>query len=457
MDLSKYQKDESTYEGTCEKAIIIESIEDIIQAVQNEKYITCQGARTGLTGAGLPTKGCVLDFEKWAGKTKEKEERGDHLTFASGTTLADIQKEVHKTMPDCFFAPDPTEETATIGGMFSTNAKGPLCYKYGATSDHIEAVKVITAKGQTLDISRNITEKALEKALPGRDFIQLLSGKEGELFVIAECTIRVLPKPKYQWHLFLFFETENMAEGFLKDLLQQEDNGTIVSLAGVDYIDSGSLKTMREYLGIQDQKSMGFTLPEEARGAVYLILHDDNDPEGDLETILMLTEKYAASHEDWVWAADTEYEIDRFKQYRHLLQEAINFKIRTIFHRIGYNGLTAIDLTGDHVSAEDIIRIVRNTIDGTIPFALCSHFGNKEVTVFFLPENEKEADILNEKLGEWVQQFRKAQIIAANGFGIGKQGGNYIRALSKEETVSEKQFLKKYFDPQNKFNVGNSF
>ena len=30
-------------------------------------------------------------------------------------------------------------------------------------------------------------------------------------------------------------------------------------------------------------------------------------------------------------------------------------------------------------------------------------------------------------------------------------------ALSKEETVSEKQFLKKYFDPQNKFNVGNSF
>ena len=38
-------------------------------------------------------------------------------------------------------------------------------------------------------------------------------------------------------------------------------------------------------------------------------------------------------------AADTEYEIDRFKQYRHLLQEAINFKIRTIFHRIEYNGL----------------------------------------------------------------------------------------------------------------------
>ena len=37
---------------------------------------------------------------------------------------------------------------------------------------------------------------------------------------------------------------------------------------------------------------MGFTLPEEARGAVYLILHDDNDPEGDLETILMLTEEY---------------------------------------------------------------------------------------------------------------------------------------------------------------------
>lgn len=53
----------------------------------------------------------------------------------------------------------------------------------------------------------------------------------------------------------------------------------------------------------------------------------------------MLTEKYAASHEDWVWAADTEYEIDRFKQYRHLLQEAINFKIRTIFLGLDIMGL----------------------------------------------------------------------------------------------------------------------
>src|SRR4029079_2510514 len=47
-----------------------------------------------------------------------------------------------------FFAPDPSSQRAcTIGGNVAENSGGPHCLKYGATTNHVLGLEIVTADG----------------------------------------------------------------------------------------------------------------------------------------------------------------------------------------------------------------------------------------------------------------------------------------------------------------------
>ncbi|MCG8563959.1 MAG: FAD-binding protein, partial [Desulfobacterales bacterium] len=68
------------------------------------------------------------------------------------------------------------------------NSGGPLCLKYGVTSNHILGMEVVLADGEIL----NIGGPALDPS--GYDLRGLMVGSEGGLGIITELTLRILPK-----------------------------------------------------------------------------------------------------------------------------------------------------------------------------------------------------------------------------------------------------------------------
>ena len=53
-----------------------------------------------------------------------------------------------------WYPPVPTFAGATVGGVVSTNAAGAATFKYGTTRPWVEALTLVLATGEALDVRR---------------------------------------------------------------------------------------------------------------------------------------------------------------------------------------------------------------------------------------------------------------------------------------------------------------
>ena len=90
-----------------------------------------------------------------------------------------------------FYAPDPSSQLAcTLGGNIATNAGGAHCLKYGVTTNHILALRVVTIDGDVIDIGGDHLDA------PGYDFLGLITGSEGQFCIVTEATVRLTALPE---------------------------------------------------------------------------------------------------------------------------------------------------------------------------------------------------------------------------------------------------------------------
>jgi len=88
--------------------------------------VTISGGGTGLTGGRVAQGGWVISLEKF---TRLDVSEG-RATVGAGLLLKDLKA------PHQFYAPDPTETWASLGGTIATNASGSRSFRYGATRRH---------------------------------------------------------------------------------------------------------------------------------------------------------------------------------------------------------------------------------------------------------------------------------------------------------------------------------
>ncbi|MEK7722388.1 MAG: FAD-linked oxidase C-terminal domain-containing protein, partial [Elusimicrobiota bacterium] len=88
-----------------------------------------------------------------------------------------------------FYAPDPaSQKVSTIGGNIGENAGGPLCLKYGVTSDNVEKLEVVTPEGGV---------KIWSYRDRGPDLMSVIAGSEGTLGIVTNAWLRILPIPSH--------------------------------------------------------------------------------------------------------------------------------------------------------------------------------------------------------------------------------------------------------------------
>ena len=115
-----YLRDESRCSGQCESICFPENPEQLHQAllscVADGSTVTIQGARTGITGGCTPAGGRLISTEKLDYCQIE----GETLLAQCGARLKDIQNTAKSA--GLSFPPNPTEDTATIGGALACAA-----------------------------------------------------------------------------------------------------------------------------------------------------------------------------------------------------------------------------------------------------------------------------------------------------------------------------------------------
>ena len=165
-----------------------QEVSQLVKAANKEGIdIVPRGFGTNLSGGTISiTHGlviCLSRFNKILGIHPESR----YAVVQPGVTNLEVQQALAKV--GAFYAPDPaSQKVATLGGNAGENSGGPLCLKYGVTSNHILGMEIVMADGEILRIGG----PALDP--PGFDLRGLMVGSEGAMAITTELTLRTLPK-----------------------------------------------------------------------------------------------------------------------------------------------------------------------------------------------------------------------------------------------------------------------
>src|SRR5579864_1151669 len=150
--MDSYLVDASGFRGKADKVLVPANEQELLEilrnAVRDSIPVTISGGRTGLTGGSVAQGGWVISLEKFQRLEVEK----GRAIVGAGVSLEAVQTAAHRTRQ--FYAPDPTERTASIGGNIATNASGSRSFLYGSTRRHVLGLRVVLMDGRILQVAR---------------------------------------------------------------------------------------------------------------------------------------------------------------------------------------------------------------------------------------------------------------------------------------------------------------
>lgn len=112
-----------------------------------------------------------------------------YITAKCGTPLREIEATLAEKGQMLAFEP-PIFSGASAGGSVAAGLSGPRRQQVGAVRDFVLGVKLVDGTGQVLNFGGQVM-----KNVAGYDVSRLIAGSLGTLGVIAEVTLKVLPKP----------------------------------------------------------------------------------------------------------------------------------------------------------------------------------------------------------------------------------------------------------------------
>ena len=159
-----------------------------------------RGAGTSLTGGAVASEdGIVLSLSRM---NRVLELNGQDRIARVEAGISGSAVSVAAGRFGLMYGPDPASRLASsIGGNIATNASGSRSGRYGQTAQHILATKVVLVDGEVIDFGSG-EEEASGYALGG-----LFVGGEGQLGVIVEATVRLVPMAPARRLVILGFQS----------------------------------------------------------------------------------------------------------------------------------------------------------------------------------------------------------------------------------------------------------
>jgi D-lactate dehydrogenase (cytochrome) len=386
-----------------------------------------------------------------------------------------------KRAPAQFFPPDPTETTATFGGMFACNAHGLNAYRYGGAADHVQSVTLALSDGRSWRIARGqYLFDAEGAALPdgrrlkvettrsqavcrcpvprqGMDLLDLIAGSEGMLGVVTDLTLRLAPAPPVQWAIMFFFSEFSEALAFSQTVVAG-DKGGPVSIEAVEFFDRASLDLVEELKKNVTQLRIVPDISPEHQASIYVQLSAENTDAME-ETLLTLLDAFSAcgGSEDATWAAEGEDEMQKFKVFRHAVPEAANIRVDDLRQSCPRGHKMSTDFTTPLDRLEETALMYRRGIrESGVAGAIFGHAAVGRLHVNLFPKTPEQMAEARALIDNWAGNTVAVGGKLACENGVGKLKRDLLRYMPEEELKAARA-VKDFFDPDGLLNPGNMF
>ncbi len=196
-----------------------------------------RGSGTSLAGGALPTADSVILGVARMNDVIETDYDNRFIRVQSGRTNLSVTGAVEAD--GFFYAPDPSSQLAcAIAGNIAMNSGGAHCLKYGVTTNNLLGVTMVMMDGTVVDIGGAHMDAA------GYDWLGLICGSEGQLGVVTEATLRILPSPEGARPVLIGFDSAEVAGACVSDIIKAG-----VLPVAIEYMDRKVIEAVEGHAG----------------------------------------------------------------------------------------------------------------------------------------------------------------------------------------------------------------
>lgn len=407
-----------------------QQVQKIVQACnQFTINLVARGRGTGTTGATVPLNNAlVISFERM-NRILKIDPANRMIEVEPGVTNQQVQ--------DCaaehgfFWAPDPTSAAfCTVGGNLAYNSAGPRAVKYGTCRENTLGLKAVTGNGELIQCGVHTT-----KGVVGYDLTRLIIGSEGNLALITQATLKLLPKPDTKRTLKATYDSIDAAARAVSQLMAQP-----VTPCALEFMDKNALDMVRDYSRVQLPNNVAAMLMIEIDGYEDTIKNDTqkiilaSQLEGHIETEMAATDEEATA----LWQTRKALSPCLRKIAPKKINEDVVVPVSCIPQLI--NGL-------DQLAQTHKIKIVNFGHAGN---------GNIHVNLLVNPDDPAEMKSAEFCLNAVFDLVLSLQGSLSGEHGVGLEKRDYIHKELGETEIRLMQDIKKVFDKNNILNPGKT-
>ncbi len=410
--------DASYYPGYADEILTPRDESELAEIVQAKVAagtpITIQGALTGVTGAAVPKGGCAISLAR----LNRLDIQPGKAIVGPGVLLRDLQSAAEQSKQ--FYAPDPTENTSSIGGNIAANASGSRSYRFGATRNHVLGLRVLLLNGEIVEFRRGeridfevpairlpqtTKHSAGYRLAPGMDRVDLFVGSEGTLGIVTQAEMKLLPPRGELLSGVVFFKSEEAA-------FDAVERWRGANLNMIEYLDRASLELL------------------DVPHAAALMIEQEGDGELDMTGALEAESWFAVS------AADRE----RFRQFRHALPERCNDRIR----RSGFMKLST-DYAVPLEKSREMMSIYRKML--TPPYVIFGHIGDAHLHINTFSDSAERFERNKALMTELARAAVELGGTVGAEHGLGKRKAHLLEIQYSPDEMEAMRAVKRRFDP----------
>ena len=194
-----------------------------------------RGSGTSLAGGALPTADSVVLGVSRMSDVLDTDYDNRIIRVQTGRTNLSVTGAVEED--GFFYAPDPSSQLAcAIAGNIAMNSGGAHCLKYGVTTNNLLGVTMVMMDGTVVEIGGAHMDAS------GYDWLGLICGSEGQLGVVTEATLRILPKPEGARPVLIGYSSAEIAGACVSDIIKAG-----VLPVAIEYMDKRVIEVVEDY------------------------------------------------------------------------------------------------------------------------------------------------------------------------------------------------------------------